>query len=192
VTVETIAGVVAAVAAATSLYYARDTVREAVSGRDEAKRQHEEQITEMKAATAAAAEQHQAEMEDRRQAARADRLERQLRQIGVVTELVLGVGNYARDMALRFQGSSPDEPSVATVAQVPSMMIAVGGGVAVLGALGLPDPTETAEFVRVGSHAGTLISSVANMSVGALMELQRLALDVSQGRVGALAEGSEA
>jgi hypothetical protein len=72
------------------------------------------------------------------------------------------------------------------------MMIAVGGGVAVLGALGLPDPTETAEFVRVGSHAGTLISSVANMSVGALMELQRLALDVSQGRVGALAEGSEA
>jgi hypothetical protein len=186
--VETLAGVIAAVAAAASLYYARDTVRESVAGREDADRHHAEQVAEMRAATAAAAEQHRIEMADRRQVAVADTLERQLRQLAVLTEMALEVGVTARaDPRLRTVG--PDIP-VNGNAQVPSMLIALESALAVLIALGVPKPTETAELTQVGRNAGTPIQSVASMSVGALLELQRLTLDVSEGRVGALADAT--
>lgn len=164
-----------------AVYYARDTVQLTLKGRQDARDQHEAQIAEMKAATAASAEQHRIEMEDRRRVAEADMLERQLRHLGVVIEMVLGVGNYAREIARQRHGTG--EVSVAAVAQIPSMLITVDSALAVLAALGIPTPTKTATLIELGRFAGTTITSVASMSVEALLELQQLALDVGAGQV---------
>jgi len=167
----------AAFFAGRAVHYARQTVKDGERASDAAANRHAEQIVQMKTATEAAAEQHRVELEDRRRVAEAEALERRLRQLSVVTEMVLQVGNFARDIALRHQGAN-FEPTVVGVAQIPSMLITLDGGVAILAALGLPTPTKTVELIRVGSFAGAPVAAVAGMSVDALFELQQLTLDV--------------
>jgi hypothetical protein len=170
--VETIASVIAAGGAVVAVYFARDTVKESITGRAEAARHHGEQIAAMQNATEAAAKQHQAEMDDRRKVALADAFDRQFRQLGEVIEMVLQIGNVARtDPRL---ATSPSV-QVKGNPQIPSMLIALEGAITVLAALGVPNPPETYKLVHDGRNAGTAVLDVANMSVGALMALQDLA-----------------
>jgi hypothetical protein len=95
-TVDGIAAVVAAIAAVAALYFARDTVRLALTGSREARQQHDAQIAEMTAATEASAEQHRREMLDRRIAFDHEMAVRRLTQLQRVAEALLAVINAAR------------------------------------------------------------------------------------------------
>jgi hypothetical protein len=165
----------AAYFAGRAIHFARKTVTDSANASKAAADRHAEQMKQMHEATQAAAQQHRVEMDDRRLVAAAEARERQLRQLATVAEMVLQVGFAARsDPRL---ATVPDTP-VNGNAEVPSRLIALEGALGVLAALGVEEPPETVELTRVGRHAGIALQQVANMSVGALLELQRVTEEI--------------
>jgi hypothetical protein len=64
-TVNTVAAVVAALAALGAVWFARSTVLEAISGRRESREAHHEEMRDLREEREAAAERHEAEMRER-------------------------------------------------------------------------------------------------------------------------------
>jgi hypothetical protein len=163
----------AAYFAGRAVHYARQTVHDGETASEAAATRHLEQIAAMNAATKAAAEQHRVEMEDRRQVVAAERVERQLRELDALMEMVLDI----RDAV----GKVNQERSVAQEGWLPPVLIRLESAQKVCAALGVNSPA-TAELASFGRNAGTRIGWLSRQSVDALLELQRLQIEVVAGQ----------
>jgi hypothetical protein len=183
----TLFAAVAAVAGVLALWYASTTVRDAKTAAQEARDQHREQIETLNAATASqvaelrrateeSAQQHRVEMTDRRSLGDAEKFERRMRQIADTINHVVELGNVARDVA--HNNNEEAGRMTAASASIPSMVIAVDGGLNVLTSLGIATPPELTEIVKACRQAGVSASEVATRSVDALLQLERLASEL--------------
>jgi hypothetical protein len=178
VSVETISGVVAAVAAVGAVYFARDTVQQSIEGRKDADKHHDAQIAEMKAATVASAEQHRIEMKDRNRLAEADKRNQQLMQLDRVAELLRQIADVARD-----EHRNHPEPLAPghTGSKLPIMCMRLENALHVLVGLDLPNPPKTYELAETRGRLSPILS--VGDAVDALYEIQQLTLDVGAGQV---------
>lgn len=95
-TVETIASVVAAVAAVGAVYFARDTVREAIKDRDVASKRHQEQISQLTSLLGATKAAHDEEASDRRRLYDHDLIIRRVAQIQRISDTLSELMDAAR------------------------------------------------------------------------------------------------
>jgi len=105
-TVSAIATVVAALAALVTIYFARKTVHESTKARRDSHSAHVDEMSETSAATKAAAAQHRAEMDERKQAFEADIVLRRVAQLEQVSGLLLHPVEVARTEYSRPPGGS--------------------------------------------------------------------------------------
>ena len=173
--VSAIATVVAATATVWAVVYARRTVAEAQKGRAEAREAHAAQMAEISRATAAAAEQHRAEMDDREQFGDAEALNRRIVELERISELLLQIVDVARD-----EHRHPPERlgTAVTGSRPPAMLRRLQNAVAAFGALDGVYPERTGELARRGFGGGMQAITLVGEGIDALDEVQQIMLGV--------------
>jgi hypothetical protein len=180
--VSALAAVVAAIATVRAVIYARRTVLESQQARADARKAHEAQIAEMAKGTAAAAEQHRVEMEDRKQFADAEALSRRVLQLERISELVLQIINVARDE----HRDPPERLGAATTgSKLPAMLRRLSDAVAAFVALDGIYRERTGELARRGFGAGAQAITILGDGIDALDEIQQIRLSLGIHHAGA-------
>lgn len=171
--VETISAVVAAVAAVGAVYFARDTVKESVAGRKDAAKHHAAQIAEIKAATAASAEQHRIEMADRVRAFEAERALELITQLQRVHDHLFEYVDAAQSELLDppevVQG---EDGTTFSATRLPAQYIRLRSELVILSqldgpdmrdAVPAPDPADLASSTKVWKEALDLLIQIGEV-----------------------------
>ena len=186
--VETISGVVAAVAAVGAVYFARDTVNESIAGRKDADEHHEAQIAEMKATTLASAEQHRIETRERLLAHDAELTSDKLGELRRVGDLVLQI----YEIAYAENRSKPGDlvPGHGG-SRLPPICIRLEIAFPML--YGGKPSTDTAlsKLASQGRAKATPAVTVIGLAVDALYEIQQMTTDIEAGYRNHLADLEE-
>jgi hypothetical protein len=132
----------------------------------------------MQASIAAAAEQHAAEMADRREVAAAERLARQLEQLSKVTELVLRI----RSVAAEESAAGDQNWTLRQGSRLPEMIVLLDASIAVMEEIGEPASYHASELAHVGRQGGVTVGAIASQSVAAFLELEQVMLAVTRGQ----------
>jgi len=165
-----IAAVVAAAAALWTVYYARETVREAHSARREARDDHRELVSLQRAGADAAQAAFREEMSDRRQALDSQIRFERITHATHVGELLVGIVNLAREES-QVYGAMPPRPTIPPRI-IPAVLTRLGASLTALKALGGPDLSEANTLAETG--AGEPAPRVLSGAVNALHELDSL------------------
>jgi hypothetical protein len=174
VVVETASAVVAAVAAVGAVFYARDTVKLALKGGQDAREQHAEQIAELRAANEASAAQHRIEMEARISAAETRFNDRRMEQLQRVSDLVaeyVDAGlSEARDTPRARASDGPDPikrsrlPALYSRLRTEIIALTMYGGIDLRDQLTQPTFDPRASANRAWKEGNTLLALIADIA----------------------------
>ena len=171
-TIGAVASVVAAGAALATVLYARATVREAKVARENAHRDHLDEIVRQEAVAEATSKAHHADMEERRCAHEAERaLQRgiQLQQVAVLLNDLVDVAR--REHLEPPQIISEGNPFRAT--GIPAMIYRLRATLAFLAVLDGPILPDTTQLANEGAQGGTAAISIVSRGITALQEIER-------------------
>lgn len=162
-----------------AVHWARQTVRDGETASREAADRHDEQIAEMRAATTAAAAQHQAEMADRQQMAALETADLLLAQLERISDLIMDILNQAREEDIH----PPDNvgPGL-TGSKLAPMCIRLENALAAIYGRAMPSPIKARDLASRGRGAGTPPINTFAMAVDALLEVHQLTLHYASGR----------
>ena len=161
--------VAAAGAALVAVLYARSTVREARVARKEAADAHRELMVQEREALGAMQSAHALEMAARNRALDADFRLHRLARFDRVIELLLRIGESARQEHLE---PPPIGPSGQPLTRLPMLLKRLSSGLAVLKTLGSPDLLEASALAQT---AGVPALTVMGKVVDSLYEAESLA-----------------
>jgi hypothetical protein len=179
-----VATVVAAIAALAAIYFARETVREAVRARRESASAHDTQMLQSRSAHGAQMLQmsnamtldsarHRQEMTERTRAFAAEMVLRRIEQAERVSELFLQLVEVAREEYFSPPAPLHETGSVMTTTRIPAILARVKIAVAILADLGGPDVSDSIPVGGRGEKAGSM--RVWTGGIAALVAMESLA-----------------
>jgi membrane protein implicated in regulation of membrane protease activity len=170
---------VAAIATVVAVVYARKTVSESKAATRAAAQQHTEQLAEIRAAATAAADQFRFEMEGRQRLADVEGLERGMDQVDRIADLVLDIYDQARE-----ELANPPEEILPGLSGSRLAPMCVRLEIALAGQYEQyePSPLKARTLASRGRQAEIPAVDVMAMAVDAFDDIHQLMLHFASGR----------
>ncbi len=170
-----IGAVVAALAALTTIWYARATVREARAARQEASDAHREELAEQRRALEASTAAHQEQMRERQRAFATEIKLQRIVQLERVAVVLTDLADTARAEAIDPPGRPVTDQAGRRMTRIPAVLGRLRTAVALLDALGGPELPAAGQLAR--QAGGTPPERTLSSALDAVREIESLALN---------------
>ena len=148
-----IGSMLAVAAAVVATYFAKTTVDEARTGREDDRRAHDEVLASQRAQLDAVTAAHREEMAQRAQALDAERQLEVVRRLDRLARALLDLADWARDEAINPPARLSDVSPI-PLTRIPGLLAALRAAAATLLAIGGPDLPNVRRVADQGYHGG--------------------------------------